>query len=95
MHIVDYQTSKILIKNVSNEAFYIFRYYKLEHLINIVYNNCFLTNAQFPFDKVNSPFLSYQFSSYSNKSLLLPTNSSIKTVLDNRVKIYENVAAVK
>lgn len=43
-HIVDHQTSKVLVRNASNESFHIPRRYKLGHLIDIAYDNYFLTD---------------------------------------------------
>lgn len=45
MHIVDYLTSKILTRNISNKILYIFYHYKLSYLIDIVYDNYFFTNT--------------------------------------------------
>lgn len=46
LHIVDYPTSKLLIKNASNKALCIPRYHKFGHLIDIAYNYCFLTDTK-------------------------------------------------
>lgn len=58
-HIVNHQTSKILVKNASNEFFCISCHHKLGNLIDIVSINCFLTNIQSALDTVISPSLSY------------------------------------
>lgn len=52
---IDYQTLKLLVRNVSNQTFCIFRYHKPGHLIDITYNNCFLTDAYFALDTASSP----------------------------------------
>lgn len=55
MYIVNHQTSKILVRNVSNESLHIPCRHKLGHLIDIVYNNCFLTNTQSALNTATSP----------------------------------------
>lgn len=39
MHIVNHQTSKVLVKNVSNKTLCIPYHHKLGHLIDIIYDN--------------------------------------------------------
>ena len=58
-YIVNYQTLKNFIRNASNEFPYISRRYKLGHLMDIAYNNCFLTNTQSTLDTATSPLSSY------------------------------------
>lgn len=94
-HIINYQTLKILIKNAFNKPFRIFYRHKLRHLINIAYENCFLSKAQSALDSATSLFLLYQSLRCNNKSLFFPIDSSIKTVLDNGVKIYGDAIAVR
>lgn len=48
--IVDHQILKVLVRNISNETLCIPRRYKLGYLIDIAYNNCFLTNTQSTLD---------------------------------------------
>lgn len=45
IHLVDYQISKILVKNTSSQMLYVLRRYKLGHLINIAYKNYFLADT--------------------------------------------------
>ena len=58
-HIVDYQTSKVLVRNVSNKMLCIPRCHKLGYPIGIAYDNCFLTNTQSVLEAATSPPLSY------------------------------------
>ncbi len=44
-YIVNHQMLKVLIKNASNESLHIPHYHKFGHLIDIVYDNCFLTDT--------------------------------------------------
>ena len=94
-YIVDYRTLKVFVKNASNESLHIPRHHKLGHLIDIAYDNCFLTNTQSALDIATSPPLSYQPPSYTNDSPFLATDPSMKTVLDNGVKVYGDAAAIK
>ncbi len=94
-YIVDHRTSKVLVKNASNKSLHIFRRHKLGHLVNIAYDNCFLTDTQSALDVATSPPSSYQPPSYSGDSPFLATNPSMETVLDNGVKVYRDAVAVK
>lgn len=93
--IVDYPTSKVLIKNASSETLCIPRRHKLGHLIDIAYDNCFLTNTQSALDAATSPPSSYQLSGRNDKPPLLPTHPSLETVLDNGVNVYGDAVAVR
>ncbi len=94
-YIIDHRTLKVLVRNASNESLCIPRRHKLGHLINIAYDNCFLTNTQSALDAATSPPLSYQPPSYSGDSPFLTTNPSMETVLDNGVKVYGDIVAIK
>ena len=93
--IVNHQTSKVLIKNTSSETLCIPRRHKLGHLIDIAYDNCFLTDTQSAFDAATSPTLSYRPLGRSDKPLFLLTDPSLETVLDNRVNVYGDAATIK
>ena len=95
IHIVDHQTSKVFVKITFNESLCILCRYKLGYLIDIVYDNCFFTNIQSVFDALISPLLSYQPSSRNNNFLFLLIDPFLKKVLDNKVKVYRHMAAVK
>lgn len=44
------------MKNVSNQMFYIFNYYKLGYFIDIIYDNYFFTDIHFALDvTISSP----------------------------------------
>ncbi len=94
-HIVDHRTSKILVRNASNDLLRIPRHHKLGHLIDIAYDNCFLANTQSALDAATSPPSSYQPPNGVNDAPFLATDPSIETVLDNGVKVYGDPAAVK
>ena len=95
VYIVNHRILKVLVRNASNESFHIFRHYKLGHLIDITYNNSFLTYTQFALDVATSPPLPYQPASCTNDSPFLETNLSMETVLDNGIKVYGDAIAVK
>lgn len=46
---IHHETSKILVRNISNWLLYIFHWQKLDHIINICYNTCFLADADIAF----------------------------------------------
>lgn len=95
IYIINYYASKVLVKNTSNESLSILYHHKLGYLIDIIYNNYFLTNTQSAFDIITSLLLSYHPPSCSSNSFFLAIDFSIKTVLDNEVKVYKNAATVK
>ena len=83
------------MKNTSNKSLHILRRHKLGHLIDIAYDNCFLTNTQSVLDATISLPSSYQPPSCTDDSPFLATDPSIEMVLDNGVKIYGKPAAIK
>lgn len=48
-HIINQETLKLLVKNTSNRPLRISRQQKLDHIVNIRYNNCFLTDTKSAF----------------------------------------------
>lgn len=48
-YIIDYETLKILVKNISNQLLHILHQQKLDYIIDICYNNCFLANTDAAF----------------------------------------------
>ncbi len=94
-HLVNHQTSKILVKNTSSQVLHILRRHKLGHLVNIAYKNCFLVNIHSAFDAVISPPLSEHLSDHNSSPFLLSTDPSLEIVLSNGVKVYGDATAVK
>lgn len=94
-HIVNHETSKVLVKNASDRLLHIPRYYKLGHLLDIAYNNCFLVNTQLAHDSAAFLPSSQSFSDYSAGPPPSLVDSLMETVLDNEIKVYRNAAAVK
>lgn len=95
MHFVDHQTSKVLIKNISSQMFCILRCHKLGHLIDIAYENCFFANTHAALDAATSPPLLQHLSDHDTSSPLLPTDSSLETVLSNGVRVYGDTTTVR
>lgn len=91
MQIINYQTSKVLIRNTSIETLRILCHHKLGYLIDITYDNCFFTNIQSGFDAATFTPLLYQLLGRNNKL----TNPFLETVLDNEVKVYGDAATVR
>lgn len=94
-HIIVHQTSKIHVRNASNESLCISYCHKLGHLINIAYKNYFLTDTQCALNVATSPPSLYQPLVYSNNFSFLLTDLFLEIVLDNGVKVYKNAAAVR
>lgn len=88
VHIMHYDTKKILVRNTFNRPLRILRRQKMGHVVDIQYNNCFLADAKFAFHSATvlpqtAPFFEHKLSCTST-----PTDPSIKTTLDNRVRVY-------
>lgn len=94
-HIVDHEISKILVKNTSDQSLCVLRHHKLGHLLDITYDNYFLINIQPAYDLAAVPLLSHSFSNLSAGPSLLPIDSSIEMVFDNKIKVYGDTDAVR
>lgn len=69
--------------------------YKLAHLLDIAYDNCFLVDAQSAHDlTIFLPSL-LSFSDLSAGPPLSLANTLMETVLNNRIKVYEDPAVIK
>ncbi len=95
IHLVDHQTSKVLVRNTSSQTLHILCCHKLGHLIDIIYENCFLADTHSIRDTATFPPSSQHLSSHDTGSSLLPTNSSLEMVLSNRIRVYRDSAAIK
>lgn len=95
IHIVNQQTSKVLIKNASNQMLCILYCHKFGYLINIIYDKSFLIDAHFAFDSLTSPLSSQQYLNLKIGLSFWPINSFIETILDNEVRVYGNAAAIR
>lgn len=87
-HIVNHETTKVLVRNTSDQLLHILRHQKLGYIVDIYYNNCFLANAK---SALNSAFFSLQASPFFKHELSCiptPADPFIETRLNNGVKVY-------
>lgn len=87
-HIIDHRIIKVLVRNTSGKPLYIFYQQRLSHTINIYYNNCFFTKAKSAL--YATVFLSKALLFFEHEFFytLMPSNLSIKTRLNNGVRVY-------
>ena len=94
-HFVDHETSKILVRNGSSQAIRVSRRHRLGHIVDIAYENCFLADAYSVRDAATSPPSSQNLLKPDAVSSLLPSDSSLETVLSNGIKVYGDATAVR
>lgn len=94
-HIMDYETTKILVRNASDRPLRIPRWHKLGHLLDMAYENCFLIDTQSTYDATSVPPSSHSFSNLSAGPTLPPTDTSMETVLENGIKVFRDASIVK
>lgn len=93
--IIDYKSSKILVKNAFNRSHCVFRQNKLDQELDMAYKSCFLINIHLAFDApIVSPFL-HSFSNLSTWPTLLPMGSLMEIVFKNGIKIYKDASVVR
>lgn len=93
-HIVDYEISKVLVRNTSDQLLRILRRQKLGHIIDIHYDNCFLADANSAFQSAAClPRIQLLF---KQKPPLAPNpiEHLMKTKLHNKVSIYRDTYTV-
>ena len=94
-HIMDYETSKILVRNASHRPLHVFCRHKLGYLLDMVYENCFFINTQSACDATFVLSSSHSFSNLSAGPTLSPTDASLETVLKNGIRVYRDASAMK
>ena len=94
-HLVDHQTSKVLVRNTTRDTLRILHRHKLGHLIDIAYENRFLADTHSVCDAATSPPSSQHLSNHDAGSSLLPTDASLETVLSNGFRVYGDSTAVE
>ena len=87
-HIMDYETSRIFVKNASDLPLCIPRRHKLGHLLDMTYNNCFLIDTESAYNAASVPPSSLPFSVLEAGPTLPPTDASMETVLENEIKVF-------
>lgn len=93
-HIINRETIKVLFGNTSDRLLCISRQQKLGHFVDIRYNNCFLVEVKFAlhFEVFSLRVLAFFKLEYFCTPT--PTDSSMKTRLDNGVRVYGDKQAV-
>lgn len=94
-HIIDYETSKVLIRNTSDCPLRIPRRYKLGHVVDIAYDKCFLVDTQATFHLAAFPPAALPFLDLGAEPTLAPRNGLMETQLNNGVRVYRDSAAMK
>lgn len=94
IHIIDYKTSKVLVRNTFDWLLRISRWQKLGYIVDIRYNNCFLADTKSAFQSATilpriQPLFEQKPSLAPN-----PTEYSMETKLHNRIRVYGNIYAV-
>lgn len=93
--IMDYKTSKILIRKASDWPLCILGQQKLGHLLDIAYENYFLKDTKSAYDTAAISLSLHFFFNLSAEPILPPTDSLMETVLKNGIRIYGDASAVK
>ena len=94
-HIMDYETSRILVKNASDWPLHVPRRHKLGHLLDMTYNNYFLIDTQSAYNAASVPPSSHSFSDLSAGPALPPADASIETVLENGIRVFGDASIVQ
>lgn len=94
-HIVNYTTTKILVSNNFNCPLGILWYQKLGYIVDIDYNDCFLTDTQTTFDSAIFPSRAQLFFDLHARVALVLTDILMETQLDNSVRVYRDKVAVR
>lgn len=89
-HIIHHDTKKILVRNISDRPLRILCRQKLGHVVDIWYDNCFLTNAKSAFYSATVPLQTPPFFEKELSCTSTPTDPSIETKLNNGVRVYGN-----
>ncbi len=93
-HIMDYETLKVLVRNASDLPLRIPRWHKLGHILDIAYENCFLTDTRSAYDTASVP-LSSPFPNLGAGPALPPTDTLMEIALENGIRVFGNANAVK
>ena len=93
-HIMHHDIKKVLVKNTSDRPLRISRRQRPGHIVDICYDNCFLTNAKSAFNSVVVTLQTTLF--FEHKLFYTPTltDPSMETRLDNGVRVYGDKHAV-
>ena len=89
-HIIHHHTTKVLVRNMSDQPLRILRHQRLSHVDDIRYNNCFLADAKAALNSATVPPLTAPFFKYKPFCAPIPTDPSMERTLDNGVKVYRD-----
>lgn len=81
-------TKKVLVRNNFDRLLRISHRQRLGHILDIYYNNCFFADAKTAFNWATVPPQTMPFFEQELSCIPIPTNLSIKTRLDNGVRVY-------
>lgn len=93
-YIMDYKTSKVLVRNASDLPLHIPCRHKLGHLLDIAYENSFLTNIRSIYDTASVP-PSFPLPNLGVRPALPPIDTSMETVFENGIRMFGNADTVK
>lgn len=93
-YIINYKTTNILIKNIFNRSLRIFYGQKLDHTVNIYYNNCFFAKTKFMLQAIVFSLKATSFFKHQPCCKSTCNNLSIETKLDNSIKVYKDKQTV-
>lgn len=94
-HIIDYETLKILVRNASDLPLCVPCWHKLGHFLDMTYENYFVIDTRFAYNATSVPPSSHPFSVLGTGPTLPPTNVSMKTVLKNKIRVFEDANTVR
>lgn len=94
-YIMDYKTTKILVRNAFDQLLRIFCRHKLGHLLDMAYKNCFLIDIQSAYEAAFIPPSSHSFFNLSARPILPPTDTSMETVLENGITVFGDASIMK
>lgn len=92
---MNYETSKILVRNTSNLPLCIPCRYKLGHFLDMAYKNCFLINTQSAYNVASIPLSLHPISNLSARSTLPLIDALMETVFENGIRVFEDADAVR
>ena len=89
-HIIHHNTTKVLVRNTSDQPLRILRHQKLGHVIDIRYDNCFLADAKAALNSAIIPPLTAPFFEHKPSCASISTDLYMEKTLDNEVKVYRD-----
>lgn len=92
---MDYKTLGILVKNASDQLLCVTCRHKLGHFLDITYNNCFLIDTQSAYEAASVLPSLHSFTD-PNAGFALPLlDASMKTVLENGIRVFGDASTVE